>query len=59
MSSIVDNMSVRELRATIADGGLSSVGVVDKAELRRLAAQALQLLCRRLLKVRPTPHEAA
>ena len=45
MSHVVASMTVRELRQAIEDGGLSSraIGVTEKAELRELAALALQL----------------
>ena len=41
MQALVNDMSVRELRATIADGGVSSEGICEKDELRALALQIL------------------
>ena len=42
MQDLVDEMSIKELKRTIADGGMSHEGCTDKQELRALALQALE-----------------
>ena len=59
MQELVDDMSIKELKRTIIEGGLSHAGCTEKAELRALAMEALNAFSPTHLPTPPSSHQPA